>query len=204
MGAIESFVARFERTQEEEFSLEEYLELCRRNRAAYATAAERMLAAIGEPELVDTRNEPSLSRIFANKVIKLYPAFREFHGMEDVIEQVVSYFRHAAQGLEEKKQILYLLGPVGGGKSSIAERLKQLMERIPLYSIKGSPVNESPLGLFNPTEDGLLLEEQYGIPRRYLNRVLSPWAVKRLEEYGGDIRRFRVVKRYPSIRQAPA
>jgi len=199
MGAIESFVARFERTQEEEFSLEEYLELCRRNRAAYATAAERMLAAIGEPELVDTRNEPSLSRIFANKVIKLYPAFREFHGMEDVIEQVVSYFRHAAQGLEEKKQILYLLGPVGGGKSSIAERLKQLMERIPLYSIKGSPVNESPLGLFNPTEDGLLLEEQYGIPRRYLNRVLSPWAVKRLEEYGGDIRRFRVVKRYPSI-----
>src|SRR5207249_1222622 len=123
----------------------------------------------------------------------------EFHGMEDVIEQVVSYFRHAAQGLEEKKQILYLLGPVGGGKSSIAERLKQLMERIPLYSIKGSPVNESPLGLFNPTEDGLLLEEQYGIPRRYLNRVLSPWAVKRLEEYGGDIRRFRVVKRYPSI-----
>src|SRR5437867_2570828 len=199
MGAIESFVARFERTQEEEFSLEEYLELCRRNRAAYATAAERMLAAIGEPELVDTRNEPSLSRIFANKVIKLYPAFREFHGMEDVIEQVVSYFRHAAQGLEEKKQILYLLGPVGGGKSSIAERLKQLMERIALYSIKGSPVNESPLGLFNPTEDGLLLEEQYGIPRRYLNRVLSPWAVKRLEEYGGDIRRFRVVKRYPSI-----
>ena len=46
--------------------------------------------------------------------------------MEDSIEQVVSYFRHAAQGLEEKKQILYLLGPVGGGKSSIAERLKQL------------------------------------------------------------------------------
>ena len=60
MGAIESFVARFERTQEEEFSLEEYLELCRRNRAAYATAAERMLAAIGEPvraELVGVLEE---------------------------------------------------------------------------------------------------------------------------------------------------
>ena len=59
------------------------------------------------------------------------------------------YFRHAAQGLEEKKQILYLLGPVGGGKSSIAERLKQLMEHVPFYAIKGSPVNESPLGLFD-------------------------------------------------------
>jgi len=112
---------------------------------------------------------------------------------------VVSYFRHAAQGLEEKKQILYLLGPVGGGKSSIAERLKSLMQEVPFYAIKGSPVNESPLGLFDPLEDGPILEQEYGIPRRYLNRILSPWAVKRLEEFGGDIRQFKVVKRHPSI-----
>jgi serine protein kinase len=157
-----------------------------------------MLRAIGEPQTVDTRNDPRLSRLFANKVIKIYPAFAEFYGMEDAIEQVVSYFRHAAQGLEEKKQILYLLGPVGGGKSSIAERLKSLMQEVPFYAIKGSPVNESPLGLFDPDEDGAILEKEYGIPRRYLNRILSPWAVKRLEEFGGDIRKFKVVKRYPS------
>ena len=42
--------------------------------------------------------------------------------MEDAVENIVSFFRHAAQGLEEKKQILYLLGPVGGGKSSLAEK----------------------------------------------------------------------------------
>src|SRR5260370_22866966 len=113
-----------------------------------------MLAAIGDPEFVDTRTDTRLHCVFANKVIKVYPAFREFYGMEEVIEQVVSYFRHAAQGLEEKKQILYLLGPVGGGKSSIAERLKQLAERVPFYSIKGSPVNESPLGLFDYDHDG--------------------------------------------------
>ncbi len=142
------------RTREEEMSVQEYLDLCKRDRMAYATAAERMLAAIGEPELVDTRHDPRLSRIFANKVIKIYPAFREFYGTEEVIEQVVSYFRHAAQGLEERKQILYLLGPVGGGKSSIAEKLKSLMEQVPFYCIKGSPVNESPLGLFNEEEDG--------------------------------------------------
>jgi serine protein kinase len=199
MDVISSFAARYERNREEEFTLEEYLDICKRDPIAYATAAERMLRAIGEPELVDTRNEPRMSRLFANKVIKRYPAFAEFYGMEDSIEQVVSYFRHAAQGLEEKKQILYLLGPVGGGKSSIAERLKQLMEQVPFYALKGSPVNESPLGLFNADEDGPILEKEYGIPRRYLQRILSPWAVKRLDEYGGDIRQFRVVKRHPSI-----
>jgi len=199
MDIYSSFATRFEKTREEELSLEEYLALCKEDPSAYATAGERMLTAIGEPEQIDTRHDPRLSRIFANKVIKVYPAFREFYGMEDVIEQVVAYFRHAAQGLEEKKQILYLLGPVGGGKSSIAECLKQLMERVPFYAIKGSPVNESPLGLFDYDEDGPILEEQYDIPRRYLKSVLSPWAVKRLHEYNGDIRKFRVVRRYPSI-----
>ncbi|MEW5887834.1 MAG: PrkA family serine protein kinase [Pseudomonadota bacterium] len=199
MDVFDNFATRYDRTREEEYSLEEYLQICKRDPMAYATAAERMLYAIGEPELVDTRHDPRLSRIFANKIIKVYPSFRDFYGLEEVIEQVVAYFRHAAQGLEEKKQILYLLGPVGGGKSSIAERLKRLMENAPFYAIKGSPVNESPLGLFDAEEDGQILEEDYGIPRRYLNRILSPWAVKRLHEYNGDIRRFRVVKRYPSV-----
>jgi len=199
MDAIGNFVARYARTREEELSIDEYLAECKRNPLAYATAAERMLKAIGEPELVDTRNDPRLSRLFSNKVIKRYPAFAEFYGMEDAIEQVVSYFRHAAQGLEERKQILYLLGPVGGGKSSIAERLKQLMQQVPFYALKGSPVNETPLGLFDPQEDGLILQENFGISPRYLQRILSPWAVKRLDEFGGDIRRFRVVRRYPSI-----
>ncbi len=146
-----------------------------------------MLAAIGEPELVDTRNDPRIGRIFGNRVIRRYPAFREFYGMEDAIEQIVAFFKHAAQGLEEKKQILYLLGPVGGGKSSIAERLKAVMELRPIYAIKGSPVNESPLGLFSPEQFGDALERDYGIPRRYLNGIMSPWAVKRLAEFGGDI-----------------
>jgi serine protein kinase len=199
MKIFDNYAARYERTREEEFSLQEYLDLCKRDRLVYASAAERMLAAIGDPELVDTRHDPRLSRIFANKVIKIYPAFREFYGTEEVIEQVVAYFRHAAQGLEERKQILYLLGPVGGGKSSIAEKLKSLMEKIPFYAIKGSPVNESPLGLFNDLEDGEILEEDYGIPRRYLRTIPSPWAVKRLHEFNGDINQFRVVKRFPSI-----
>ncbi|WP_152205139.1 PrkA family serine protein kinase [Marinobacter changyiensis] len=199
MSILQHFKNRYDATQEEEFSLEEYLEICKKDPSAYATAAERMLMAIGEPELVDTSRDSRLSRIFSNKVIKRYPEFSEFYGMEDAVEHIVSFFRHAAQGLEEKKQILYLLGPVGGGKSSLAEKLKQLMQKVPFYAIKGSPVNESPLSLFNVDEDGDILKEEYGIPTRYLKTIMSPWTVKRLHEFGGDISQFRVVKRYPSV-----
>ena len=37
------------------------------------------------------------------------------------------------------------------------------MQRTPFYAIKDSPINESPLGLFDPVEDGAILEEDYGI-----------------------------------------
>ena len=199
MTIFTRYQSRYEAAQEEEMSVREFLDLCRSDASAYASVAERMLMAIGEPELVDTRLDPRRSRIFANKMLRVYPAFADFYGMEEVIENIVSYFRHAAQGLEEKKQILYLLGPVGGGKSSLAEKLKSLIEKVPFYAIKGSPVHESPLGLFRPDEDAAILEEDYGIPRRYLSTIMSPWAVKRLHEFGGDITKFRVVKLRPSV-----
>ncbi|MBK5967319.1 MULTISPECIES: PrkA family serine protein kinase [Thiorhodovibrio] len=199
MSIFERYQARYESSREEEMTLNEYLELCKRDPLTYAGAPERLLNAIGEPELVDTHDDLRLSRIFQNKVIRRYPAFGDFFGMEEAIEQLVSYLKHAAQGLEERKQILYLLGPVGGGKSSLAEKLKELMEQVPFYAIKGSPVFESPLSLFSPEEDGAILEEDYGIPVRYLRTIMSPWAVKRLQEYNGDITKFKVVKLYPSI-----
>lgn len=199
MSLFNHYRERYDSTQQEELSIKEYLELCKADPSVYASAAERMLMAIGEPEVVDTASDPRLSRIFSNKIIKRYKAFGEFYGMEECIQQIVSFFKHAAQGLEEKKQILYLLGPVGGGKSSLAEMLKTLMEKMPIYCIKGSPVFESPLGLFSPEEDGHILEEDYGIPRRYVKTIMSPWAAKRLQEFHGDITQFKVVKLYPSI-----
>lgn len=198
MSIFSHYQDRYATTQEEELTIHEYLDLCKSDPSVYATASERMLMAIGEPELVDTSLDSRMSRIFSNKIIKRYKAFEEFYGMEEAIEQIVSFFKHAAQGLEEKKQILYLLGPVGGGKSSLAERLKALMEKQPIYCIKDSPVFESPLGLFDPEEDGEILREDYGIPSRYIKTIMSPWAVKRLHEYRGDISKFKVVKVYPS------
>ncbi len=196
---LENYQRRFDERREEEMSLMEYLDLCQKDPLAYANAAERLFKAIGEPTPVDTRSDPVLSRIFSNRIIQRYTPFTEFFGMEETIMQIVSYIKHAAQGLEERKQILYLLGPVGGGKSSLAECLKKLMEQEPIYALKGSPIQESPLGLFMKSEDGPLLEEKYGISSRYLNTIMSPWAVKRLNEYNGDITQFRVVKLYPSI-----
>ncbi len=110
---------------QEEMSLQQYLLACREDKSMYATAPERMVDAIGEPTLVDTSADERLGRIFANRTIKIYPSFADFYGMEDTIERIVGYFRYASQGLEERKQILYLLGPVGGGKSSLAERAQE-------------------------------------------------------------------------------
>ncbi|MFC3126909.1 PrkA family serine protein kinase [Pseudoroseomonas globiformis] len=194
-----------EQRREVEMSLAEFLEQCRTDPGCYASAAERMLRAIGEPETIDTAKDARLGRIFLNRTIRIYPAFAEFHGMEETIERIVGFFRHAAQGLEERKQILYLLGPVGGGKSSLGERLKALMEQEPIYVLKAgqeiSPVFESPLGLFDPERMAPAVSERYGVPLRYLTGLASPWALKRLDEFEGDLERFRVVKLYPSRRR---
>ena len=202
MDVLELFSEIYSREKHEEMTLRDYLAACRDDPKFYASAPERMITAIGQPELVDTSSDSRLGRIFLNRTIKRYPAFHGFYGMEDTIERIVGYFQYAAQGLEERKQILYLLGPVGGGKSSIAERLKSLMEREPVYVLKAgdhlSPVFESPLGLFDPARMGEVLEEKYGIVRRRLTGMISPWAAKRLDEFGGDISKFSVVKLLPS------
>ena len=81
MSILQQYKNRYERTQEEEFSLEEYLEICKNDPGAYASSSERLLLAIGEPELIDTSRDTRLSRIFSNKIIKRYPEFSEFYGM---------------------------------------------------------------------------------------------------------------------------
>lgn len=188
-------------------SLQEYLELCKTDKMAYATAAERMVAAIGEPEVIDTSSDSRMSRIFSNKKVRVYSAFKDFYGIEDSIERVVAYFKYAAQNLEESKQILYLKGPVGSAKSSLVERLKYLMQKFPIYvlydgnesspDLKLSPVLESPLGLFTQ-DDAAELELEYGIPARYINTVASGWAQQKLVEFGGDVSKFKVAKIYPN------
>jgi serine protein kinase len=79
------------------------------------------------------------------------------------------------------------------------------MEQEPIYVLKAgkevSPVFESPLGLFDPESMGPAVAEKYNIPVRYMTGLASPWALKRLDEFDGDLQRFRVVKLYPSRRR---
>ncbi len=199
---LELVNSEYGKARADEMSLQEYLEGCRDDPMMYAGPAERMLDALGEPEFVDTSKDERLGRIFQNRTIKRYPYFTDFYGMEDTVERIVGFLRHAAQGLEERKQILYLLGPVGGGKSSLAERLKSLVEERPIYVLKAgdhlSPLYESPLGLFDVERHGQQLKDEYGIPPHRLPGLCSAWAVKRLDEFGGNISRFTVVRMHPS------
>ena len=196
------YAESYDRRKHNEMSLKDYLDQCKTDPSLYASTAERMMRAIGEPTLLDTSQDPILGRVYMNRTLKIYPAFKDFYGLEETVERIVGFFRHAAQGLEERKQILYLLGPVGGGKSSLADLLKDLIEREPVYVLAAngeiSPIFESPLGLFDPETMGEMIEDRYRIPRRVLTGHMSPWAVKRLDEFGGDISKFTVVKIIPS------
>ena len=121
-----AFRESFVRALDEEMGVEDFLRYCKSDRMAYASAHECVLEAIGKPRLVNTADDPRLSRIFQNRVIQTWDAFADFHGMEETLMSLYAYFLHAAQGLEERKQVLCLLGPVGGGKSSLAEKIKSL------------------------------------------------------------------------------
>lgn len=196
MSIFKKYKDNFNKQQPTKLTIESYVKLFEKDPTVLRTPSERMLAAIGEPEIIDTSLNVRQSKIFGNRLIKQYKPFAEFYGMEEVIERIVSYFKFASQGLEESRQILYLLGPVGGGKSSLAEKLKTLMAVEPIYILADkdgtpSPLNETPMGLFNH-------EDFPNLPSRYFKYQLSPWAMKRLEEYDGDITKFTVIKTYPN------
>ena len=75
---LDGYTRRFVDNKEEEMSLEDYLELCHTDPTAYANPAQRLLMAIGEPEMLDTRHDPVLSRIFSNKIISFIALIKSY------------------------------------------------------------------------------------------------------------------------------
>ena len=129
----------------------QYLELVKQ-RPTLADLSHRrmydMMATPGVTEL-DLEADPRAKRVFGDETVKIYNFFAdEFFGMERTLEKIVRYFHSAAMGGEEARQVLYLMGPVGSGKSSLVERLKRGLEDLdPIHVIEGCPIYEQPLHL---------------------------------------------------------
>lgn len=107
-----------------------------------------VITSQGVKELTAEEN-PKLKKINGNKKVMAYKFFEDdFFGMENVIMQIVRYFHSAAHKGEESRQVLFLVGPVGAGKSSLIEKLKSGLEQAePMYALKGCPMHEEPLHL---------------------------------------------------------
>lgn len=100
-------------------------------------------------EMLSSGDDPKVQRLFGDDPPKLYNFFKdEFFGIERVISQIVRYLHSASLKGEESRQVLYLMGPVGAGKSSLAEKLRKGLEASePFFSIEGCPIQEEPLHL---------------------------------------------------------
>ncbi len=98
---------------------------------------------------IHENHDPHVQRLYKDESIKLYDFFTdEFFGIEKTVSQIVRYFHAASLKGEESRQVLYLMGPVGSGKSSLAEKLHRgLEESEPFYAIEGCPMFEEPLHL---------------------------------------------------------
>lgn len=129
----------------------EYLEKVKADPSIAKLAHARLhdvVVSEGVRELTEIE-DPRLKRLFGDEPVKVYPFFsKEFFGIERTIAQIVRYFHAASLHGEESRQVLYLMGPVGAGKSSLIERIQRGLEQSPpVYAIEGCPMAEEPLHL---------------------------------------------------------
>ncbi|AKL96277.1 serine protein kinase PrkA [Clostridium aceticum] len=171
----------------------DYLNILKENPVLCELAHHRMYQMIVEKgvEVINTEENPRLRRIYGNDVIKKYNFFKDdFFGIDKTLMKIVNYLRAAAMRGEESRQVLYLVGPVGAGKSSLMETLKKALEiSPPIYAIKGCPMREEPLHLV-PKHLREEFEELLGVK---IEGDLCPVCRYRLvEEYNGEFEKFPV------------
>jgi serine protein kinase len=177
-------------------SLIEYLELLKKDptitRLAHARVYDYIIKA-GTSEITDS-GDGAVKRLYKDEPLKVYNFFKdEFFGIEKTISQIVRYFHAASLKGEESRQVLYLMGPVGSGKTSLVERLKAGLESCdPFYAIDGCPMFEEPLHLV-PRHLRKEFEKMIGV---HIEGDLCPVCRYRLkDEFGGRYEEFPVVTR---------
>jgi serine protein kinase len=129
----------------------EYLELVKRDPELPKLAHARIYDLILKAGVADIGEsvDPVVKRLFKDESLTVYRFFAdEFFGIEKVIARIARYFHSAALKGEESRQVLYLMGPVGSGKSSFVVKLQHgLEEDDPFYAIEDCPMFEEPLHL---------------------------------------------------------
>lgn len=156
-------------------------------------AHQRMYNIITQPgvETVRTDENPRLRRIYGNDILKRYKFFEsDFFGIDKTIMKIVRYFHSAAMAGEESRQVLYLVGPVGSGKSSLMEVIKRALEGSQeIYALKDCPIREEPLHLV-PKHLRKEFEEILNVK---IEGDLCPVCRYRLKnEFNGEYERFPV------------
>ena len=187
--------------EEFEGTLVEYLEILKENSGLAKLSHKRMYDTVMEKgfEVIKPEDDARVRKIHGNQVIRRYHFFKDdFFGIDRTIMKIMNYFSSAAMQGEEARQVLYLVGPVGSGKSSLVEALKKALETCdPIYALKGCPMREEPLHLI-PKHLRKEVEEMLGIR---IEGDLCPICRHRLkEEYHGEYEKFLVISTDFSIR----
>ncbi|MGL5068875.1 MAG: serine protein kinase [Sarcina sp.] len=179
----------------------EYLELVKDNPDITKLSHKRIYDLIIEQgfEVLKPEDNPKIKKIYGNEKIKKYNFFKDdFYGIDKVVMKLMNYFYSASMKGEEARQVLYLVGPVGAGKSSLVEAIKKVLETAPpIYSIKGCPMHEDPIHLI-PKHLRKQFEELLGIQ---IEGDLCPICKhKLLSEYNGEYENVPVETKHFSIR----
>lgn len=175
-------------------TLLDYLEKIKENPPLTKLAHARMydmITASGMSNITDS-DDPRAKRLYKDEPIKVYNFFKdEFFGIERTVSQIVRYFHSASLKGEESRQVLYLMGPVGSGKSSLVEKLQRGLEGVdPIYAIEGCPMFEEPLHLI-PRHLRKEFEKMLGV---HIEGDLCPTCRFRLkEEFGTRYEEFPIV-----------
>jgi serine protein kinase len=152
-----------------------------------------LMMAVGTRSIQET-DDPRTKRLYKDEPLKVYNFFAdEFFGIERTIAQLVRYFHSASLKGEESRQVLYLMGPVGSGKSSLVERVQRGLEQSdPFYQIADCPMHEEPLHLI-PRHLRREFEKMLGV---HVEGDLCPVCRYRLkEEFGQRYEEFPVETR---------
>jgi len=176
-------------------SFVDYLSLLQNDPAVVKLAAKRLVDAV-ESFGVEAMEEsdPRCRKLFDGDKLKTYNYFKDdFYGHERVIAKIMRFLKSASLKGEESRQVLLLMGPVGSGKSALADAVKKALEKAaePVYHLDGCPVREEPLHLL-PRSLRDQFEKILGV---HIEGDLCPVCRYRLmNEFGGEYEKFPVVR----------